>query len=117
MRSIIRLYQGGDKPTGAKQVHLTRSDKHIFIDGVRFEIETLKRGETQTILPQENRNVSGRDFYGEVDELSNAISKREKEIEENIFVSDEDKKVLQEIVQTIYTEIAYTRYELQKLEG
>ena len=116
VRSIIRLYQG-EEPRGARQVHLTRSDKHIFIDGVRFEIETLKRGETQTILPPSNRNVSGRDYYGEVDELSNAISKREKEIEENIFVSDEDKKVLQEIVQTIYTEIAYTRYELQKLEG
>ena len=30
---------------------------------------------------------------------------------------EEDKKVLREIAQTIYTEIAYTRYELQKLEG
>ena len=39
-----------------------------------------------------------------------------KEIEENIFVSDADKKVLHDIIQAIYTEIAYTRYELQKLE-
>jgi len=115
VRSIIRLYPG-EEPRGARQVHLTRSEKHIFIDGVRFEIETLKRGETQTILPPSNRNVSSRDYYGEVDELSTVISDREKEIKENIFVSDEDKKVLQEIVQTIYTEIAYTRYELQKLE-
>jgi hypothetical protein len=83
---------------------------------VRFEIETLKRGETQTLLPRQERNVSGRDYHTEVDELSNAIGQREKEIEENIFVSDADKKVLHNITQAIYTEIAYTRYELQKLE-
>lgn len=115
VRSIIRLYQG-EMPRGARQVHLTRSDKCIFIDGVRFEIETLKRGETQTLLPRQERNVSGRDYHTEVDELSNAIGQREKEIEENIFVSDADKKVLHNITQAIYTEIAYTRYELQKLE-
>ena len=117
VRSIIRLYQGADVPRGAMQVHLSRSDKHIFIDGVRFEIETLKRGETQTILPASNRNVSGRDYHAEIDELTTAINTREREIEENLFVSEEDKKVLREIAQTIYTEIAYTRYELQKLEG
>lgn len=104
-------------PREARQVHLTRSDKYIFIDGVRFEIETLKRGETQTILPASNRNVSGRDYHAEIDELTTAINTREREIEENLFVSEEDKKVLREIAQTIYTEIAYTRYELQKLEG
>ena len=98
-------------------MNLARSDKHIFIDGVRFEIETLKRGEVQVLLPAKNKSVSGRDFHREVDELSDAISKREKDIEENLFVSEPDKKVLHEITQTIYTEIAYTRYELQKLEG
>lgn len=116
-RTIIRQYQGADVPRGARQVNLTRSDKHIFIDGVRFEIETLKRGEVQVLLPAKNKSVSGRDFHREVDELSDAISKREKDIEENLFVSEPDKKVLHEITQTIYTEIAYTRYELQKLEG
>ena len=117
VRSIIRLYQGSDMPRDARPVNLSRSDKHIFIDGVRFEIETLKRGETQTLLPVQNRNVSGRDFHAEVDELSTAISNREREIEDNIFVSDADKKVLKEYTQTLFTEIAYTRYELQKLEG
>lgn len=116
VRSIIRLYQGAETPKGARQVHLTRSDKYIFIDGVRFEIETLKRGETQTLLPTHTKNVSGRDFYGEVDALSDAIQAREKEIMSNIFLSAMDKKVLQNITQSIYTEIAYTRYEIQKLE-
>ena len=115
VRSIIRLYQGSDMPHDARPVNLARSDKHIFIDGMRFEIETLKRGETQTVLPVQNRNVSGRDFHAEVDELSTAISNREKEIEDNIFVSDADKKVLKELTQALFTEIAYTRYELQKL--
>ena len=116
-RTIIRRYQGDDVPRGARQVNLTRSDKHIFIDGVRFEIETLKRGEVQTLLPVQNKNVSGRDFHREVDELSDAVNKREKEIEDNLFVSEADKKVMHEITQAIYTEIAYTRYELQKLEA
>ena len=61
--------------------------------------------------------MSGRDYHAEIDELTTAINTREREIEENLFVSEEDKKVLREIAQTIYTEIAYTRYELQKLEG
>ena len=39
-----------------------------------------------------------------------------QEIEENIFLSKTDKKEVRETVQSIYTEIAYTRYDIQKLE-
>ena len=114
-RTIIRAYDGADTPKSTRHVHLTRSDESIFIDGVRFYIETLKRGETQVAVSTIGQ-LSYRDYHQEIDALGTAIREREQEIEENIFLSKADKKEVSETVQSIYTEIAYTRYDIQKLE-
>ena len=66
-RSIIRTYDGSDTPRGASSVYLTRDEECIYINGVRFYIETLGRGEQQT-LPTKKGSVSGRDFYEELEQ-------------------------------------------------
>lgn len=114
-RTIIRAYDGADTPQGTRHVHLTRSDESLFIDGVRFYLETLKKGETQ-VAASTCGQLSNRDYHQEIDALNTAIREREQEIEENIFLSKTDKKEVRETVQSIYTEIAYTRYDIQKLE-
>jgi MoxR-like ATPase len=114
-RTIIRAYDGVDTPPGTRHVHLARSDESLFIDGVRFYIETLKKGETQ-VTASTIGHLSDRDYHQEIDALGTAIREREQEIEENIFLSKADKKEVGETVQSIYTEIAYTRYDIQKLE-
>ena len=115
-RSIIRSYNGGEMPMGASSVYLTRDEEYIYIDGVRFYIETLGRGERQT-LPSKQGNVSGRDFYQELEELSTGIKHRTDEIVANILVSDQDKKEVTDYAQRLFVEIAHTRQDLEKLEG
>ena len=114
-RSIIRTYDGSDMPQGASSVYLTRDEECIYINGVRFYIETLGRGEQQA-LPTKKGSVSGRDFYQELEELSTLIRQRTDGIHDNIFVSEADKKEVNEFVKNLFTEIAHTRQDMEKLE-
>ena len=114
-RSIIRTYDGSDMPQGASSVYLTRDEECIYINGVRFYIETLGRGEQQA-LPTKKGSVSGRDFYQELEELSTLIRQRSDGIHDNIFVSEADKKEVDEFVKNLFTEIAHTRQDMEKLE-
>ena len=114
-RSIIRTYDGSDMPRGANSVYLTRDEECIYINGVRFYIETLGRGEQQT-LPTKKGSVSGRDFYEELEQLSTQIRQRTDAIHGNIFVSETDKKEVDEFVKNLFTEIAHTRQDMEKLE-
>ncbi len=114
-RSIVRTYDGSDMPQGASSVYLTRDEECIYINGVRFYIETLGRGEQQA-LPTKKGSVSGRDFYQELEELSTLIRQRTDGIHDNIFVSEADKKEVDEFVKNLFTEIAHTRQDMEKLE-
>ena len=114
-RSIIRTYDGSDMPKGASSVYLTRDEECIYINGVRFYIETLGRGEQQA-MPTKKGSVSGRDFYQELEELSTQIRQRTDGIHDNIFVSEADKKEVDEFVKNLFTEIAHTRQDMEKLE-
>ena len=78
-------------------------------------IETLGRGEQQT-LPTKKGSVSGRDFYEELEQLSTQIRQRTDAIHGNIFVSEADKKEVDEFVKNLFTEIAHTRQDMEKLE-
>ena len=93
----------------------TRDEECIYINGVRFYIETLGRGEQQT-LPTKKGSVSGRDFYEELEQLSTQIRQRTDAIHGNIFVSEADKKEVDEFVKNLFTEIAHTRQDMEKLE-
>jgi len=115
LRSIIRTYDGSDMPRGASSVYLTRDEECIYINGVRFYIETLGRGEQQT-LPTKKGSVSGRDFYEELEQLSTQIRQRTDAIHGNIFVTEADKKEVDEFVKNLFTEIAHTRQDMEKLE-
>jgi MoxR-like ATPase len=114
-RSIIRGYDGEDTPKGSSPVYLTRDEECIYINGVRFYIETLGRGERQT-MPQKSGSVSGRDYYQEIEEMSTGIRQRTDSINNNILVSEQDKKEVADYVKSLFTEIAHTRQDLEKLE-
>jgi len=114
-RSIISSYDGADKPAGANPVSLTRDEKCIYINGVRFFIETLKRGERQS-LPTKKGNLSGHDYYHEIEELSTDIKQRNDELMTNILISDQIKKEVSDYVQKVFLYIAHTRQDLEKLE-
>ena len=115
IRTIIRKYDGADSPRDARTVSLTRNKDGVFIDGVYFELEKLARGEKQE-LPTEKGCVTSRDYYSEIDYLAANISKREFEVKNNIAISAEDLKAVDEVAQSIYKELALMRQDTQKLE-
>ena len=114
-RTIIRSYDGSDFPEGARQVILVRDDDHLYIDGVRFEVEKLKSGEKLQI-PMAKGKVSDRDYYSELDALGDKVRIREKGILGNIFLSEDDRRELGDYLKGLYNEIALTRQELEKLD-
>ncbi|MCR4852665.1 MAG: AAA family ATPase [Prevotella sp.] len=115
VRSIIRGYDGADYPDGARQVILVRDNDNVYVDGVQFKIETLAPGEKQKI-PVAKGAVSERDYYAELDTLGDKIRKHEADIKGNIFLSDDDRKELDEYLKGLYSEIALTRHEVEKVE-
>ena len=115
-RSIIRCYDGTDYPKGARQVYLTRDEEGIYIDGVYFKIEKLDKGESQAMF-QERGKVSERDFYQEIEHLGSDIMLRKEQILSNILISQKDKQVITEIINTLMKEVAYTRQDIEKLEA
>ena len=115
VRTIIRGYDGADFPEGARQVILARDDHHLYIDGVRFEVERLKPGEKQQI-PVAKGKVTDRDYYSELETLGDRVRTREKGILGNIFLSDDDRREVADYLKGLYNEIALTRQELEKLD-
>lgn len=115
-RSIVRGYDGDDTPKGSSPVYLTRDEECIYINGVRFYIETLARGESQP-MPRKRGNISGLDYYQEIENMSVGIRQRTDGINSNILISEQDKTEVADYVQSLFKEIAHTRQDLEKLEN
>ncbi len=113
-RTIIRCYDGADFPKGARQVSLVRDEDHLYIDGVRFEIEKLGRGETQQI-PMAKGKISDRDYYAELETIGDEVRRLEEQISENIFLSASDHQEIHQYLKGVYMELAKTREELSRL--
>ena len=114
-RSIIRSYDGADRPQGARTVSLTRDLDGIYIDGVYFKIEKLEADEKQQ-LPEPVGIVTNRNYFLEIESLGERIRKRVEEVNDNMFISQIDKRTLEEYANTRYQELAKMRYDMQKLE-
>ncbi len=114
-RSIIRCYDGADTPPGARTVSLTRDQDGIYIDGTYFLIEKLGAGETQQ-LPRPTGMVSDRNYFLEIEYLGDCIGKRVEKVNNNMFVSQADKKCMEEFVRSRYQELARMRHDVLKLE-
>ena len=95
-------------------MYLTRDEEFLYINGVRFRIETLAPGEQQS-LPTQKGRVSGHDYYQELETLSSLVRRRTEDIHNNLFVSASDKKEVDEFIKEVFTEIAHTRQDLEKL--
>lgn len=115
-RTIIRTFSDPDlmKIPGAERVSLYRDDRYLYINGVRFPMRRLKRGEEQQLWLG-NSSVSGRDYETELDALYARIDRLVKDLAENIFVSATDKQEVAQYIATIRKEIAWARVDVRKL--
>lgn len=92
-RTIIRTFSDATKmkEQGAERVTLYRDEKNLYINGVRFPMRRLKRGEQQQLWLG-NMTLTDRDYETELETAHGRIEKLVKDLSENIFISEEDKK-------------------------
>ena len=115
-RTIIRAFSdtGRMKEQKMERVTLYRDDRHLYINGVRFPMRRLKRGEEQQLCFG-NLSVTDRDYEMELETVSARIDKLVKDLSDNIFVSEDDKKSVSEYAATLRKEIAWARVDVRKL--
>lgn len=115
-RTIIRAFSDISrmKEQTAERVTLYRDDKHLYINGVRFPMRRLKRGEEQQLWLG-NFTVTDRDYETELEAVSARIDKLVRGLSENIFVSEEDRKEVAGYIATVRKEIAWARVDVRKL--
>lgn len=115
-RTIIRTF--GDttqmKEQGAERVNLYRDDRHLYINGVRFPMRRLKRGEQQQLWLG-NITLTNRDYETELETVNAKMERLVKDFSENIFVAEEDKKEVAQYVASLRKEIAWARVDVRKL--
>ena len=99
---------------GAERITLYRDDRHIYINGVRFPMRRLKRGEQQQLWLG-NLSLTNRDYEAELETINRHIEKSIQDLSENIFVSGQDKKSVEEYVVTLRKEIAWARIDVRRL--
>ena len=57
----------------------------------------------------------GRDYEGEIESLSDALTSLERQLGDNLFVSSDDKTELSSYLRDFYRELAFTRQDTMKL--
>ena len=92
-RTIIRAFADTSamKEEGTERVTLYRDDKHLYINGVCFPMRRLQRGEEQQLWLG-NLSVTDRDYETELDTAATSIDRLVRDLSDNLFVSEEDKK-------------------------
>lgn len=116
-RTIIRSFSASEQllKEGAEQVMLFRDDRHIYINGVRFPMKRLKRGEQQQLCAG-SLSVTDRDYESELECLNTALGCRMKELSENMFITADDRRDIELQVAQIRKEIAWARVDVRKLK-
>jgi MoxR-like ATPase len=117
-RTIVRTFAADIEHTelaGAERVNLYRDDRHIYINGMKFPMRRMTRGENQTEFDFKPQSMTNHDFGGELEAIVEMMDNRTKEITENIFVSNDDCTDMENYLKTLRKQIAYARVDASKL--
>ncbi len=115
--TIIRAFDAdGRMPIGSRPVTLARDNDNIYIDGVRFDVEKTQKDNSEELISSKDDDTETiRDYSKEIDLLADNLRELQKNIENNIFVSEEDKECIRQYLKDFFKEIAFTRQDTMKL--
>ena len=115
-RYLIRLYDPKNRsssfPEGWRLTNLMRDNDGIYLDGVKYKIETIRDDEEQSV-PFSKLQPS-KDFYHEIEEICAQIKYIQNGLTSNLFYNSEDKKYISDFVDKLNKEIAITRVNISK---
>lgn len=115
--SLIRAV-AGQKPSKGQTVTLARDDfHHLYINGVRYSLQCLERGETQQSdwIADTPPAFSGRDYEAELEQANRSLASLTREAGDLLFLSDDERKAVSDYASTLRQQIAYARADARKL--
>lgn len=117
--TILRTCSAGDATETLieERVKVYRDDKYIYINGVRYNMEELKKGEVnnlKTVIGDSRGN--GADLYAkDINKLVEDFNRVLLSLKDNIFLSEKDLKDIDEYANTLRKRFAYIRIDIEKL--
>lgn len=115
-RYFIRLYdpinRSSSFPEGWRLTNLMRDNDGIYLDGVKYKIETISDNEEQAA--PFSKLQPPKDFYHEIEEICAQIKYIQDGLTSNLFYNPEDKKHISDFVDKLNKEIAITRVSISK---
>ena len=115
-RYFIRLYdpinRSSSFPEGWRLTNLMRDNDGIYLDGVKYKIETISDNEEQAA--PFSKLQPPKDYYHEIEEICALIKYIQDGLTSNLFYNSEDKKYISDFVDKLNKEIAITRVNISK---
>lgn len=112
---ILRSYDDSwSIPLGSSLVTLSRDDAHVYIDDVRFRVETTEDTSALTFNFDDSGGTE-HDYSKEIDILADNLQSLLDRINGNIFVSAVDKTFVANYLADFYKQLAFTRQDIGKL--
>lgn len=119
-RTVIRLIAKVGKEAAVEErmesVNLYRDATHLYINGVRYDIDMLAQGERQA-RGCGKKTVSQTDYPTEAERLSREISILEMCLSQNMFITPDDIHGIEHYLATVKKSIALMRVDIEKLLG
>ncbi len=115
--TIVRAYDGFvpvGKRNNLRQVSLYRDSKHVYIDGVMFEIEALRRGEKQQ-LPKPNIRISSRDYVTELEGVLQSLQVQNDMLQGHLLVMGDFEQWVQDELNNVVRRITSLKLETERL--
>ena len=122
LKSDLKVSRVREALEKARQKGDRRDDDLMIIDHFYYQIENHGTGNTYIfIVDYKNlkeyspKTLTDRDYETELETAHDRIEKLVKDLSENIFISEEDKKGVAQYVATLRKEIAWARVDVRKL--
>lgn len=112
--TVIKVYDGNKVPLGSRPVSLARDNDNVYIDGLRFEIEKIDINDEKA-APIAEDTKEYRDYSKEIDSLADNLNDTQKELENNMFINNDDRCEMKLYLADFYKEIAFTRQDIEKI--
>lgn len=122
-RTLVRTYSPTDRTAEVdimvRQVYRENSARDfdvLYIDGVRYFVDLLQRGEKHQ-LPKAGDKVTSIDLHAETKALRKVLDERIADITSNLFFCQEDATTLEQLRKDLSNRLTNTEFETQKLNA
>jgi MoxR-like ATPase len=118
-RTVIRVMTDigldADIQRSLENVSLYRDSEHLYINGVRYDIDMLQPGEEQHLGIGDALSVSQLDYIAEVGKIKKKINNLHEILLANMFISEDDSHEIEHYFLNVKKDIDLMQVDIEKL--